>query len=204
MNRFLVVCLVGWLVAPVGAQPSESKPPPLTREQQEKLKERDRFEKEALQFRAEGKLSEAIAAAEKMLAIEREVFGRVHAEVAGSLEFLAALHAARDDFPAARTARQEVLAIKRKLLGADHWQVTDARIALDDVELLARMEPADRRRLAETGPLNEREHQLYQQGKTNEAIPLAQQAAEIYKQVLGERHPVYASSLNNLAFLYQT
>jgi CHAT domain-containing protein/tetratricopeptide (TPR) repeat protein len=205
MQRFLILCLVGWLVAGVaGAQPPEPKPGPLTKEQQEKLKERDRYDNEARKLHKEGKLPEAIAAAEKMLAIERQVFGNVHADVVGSLQMLAELHVAREDFAAARKARQEVLAILTKLLSEGHWQVTDARLALADAERLARLAPADRRRLAEATQLNDRMVQLYQQGKIHEALPLAQKILTIRKDVLGERHPIYATSLNNLALLYQS
>ncbi|MCA2718011.1 MAG: tetratricopeptide repeat protein [Microcystis sp. M169S2] len=45
---------------------------------------------------------------------------------------------------------------------------------------------------------------MYQQGKYNEAIPLAEQALAIRKQQLGENHPDSASSLNNLAGLYES
>jgi tetratricopeptide (TPR) repeat protein len=203
MTRLVVLCLAGWLVAVVDAQPPEpAKPAPLTQEQQNRLKERDRLQKEAEKLTAEGKLTEAIAAAQKMLAIEQEVLGNFHPDAVGSLQFLAELHEAREDFAAARNARREVLAIQTKLRGADHWQVIDARIALEDVERLARMEPADRRRRTEAEHLNRLVIQLYQQGKTREAIALAQKALEIRKEVQGERHPAYAQSLNNLAALY--
>jgi tetratricopeptide (TPR) repeat protein len=205
MKRFFILCLTGWLVAgAAGAEPPEPQPAPLTKEQQDKLKERDRFLKEAEKLRAEGKLSEAIAAAEKMLAIEREVLGTVHADVANSLQFLAEMHEALEDFTPARRARQKVLAIQTKLLGADHWQVTNARLALEGVERLARMAPADRRRLAEARQLNGQAVQSYQQGNTQAALRLAQQALEIRKEVVGERHPDYAQSLNNLAFLFKS
>jgi CHAT domain-containing protein/Tfp pilus assembly protein PilF len=204
MNRVLVLCMAGWLVAgTAGAEPPVPKPAPLTKDQQNKLKERERFEKDARKLQAEGKLPEAIAAAEKKLAIERQVFGDVHAEVVGSLQLLAELHEAREDFAAARKARQEVLAIQTKLRGAAFWQVTDARVALEHVERLARLAPADRRRLAEAAQLNRQMAQLYQQGKTHGALPLAQKARDLIKEVLGERHPDYAASLNNLALLYQ-
>jgi CHAT domain-containing protein/tetratricopeptide (TPR) repeat protein len=199
MPRILIVCLAGWLAAAAGAE----SPAPLTQERQEKFKERDRFQKEAEKLQAEGKLPEAIAAAEKMLAIERELLGSVHPDVAMSLEFLADLHEAREVFPAARKARQEVLAIQTKLRGAQHWQVTDARLALQDVERLARMAPADRRRLAEAGQLSSQAVELYEQGKAREAIPLAQKALDTRQQLLGERHPDCASSLNNLAVFYK-
>src|SRR2546429_4847595 len=80
-------------------------------------------------LRTAGQLAEAGTAAEKLLAIQREVFGNVHEQVAGALQYVAELHEAREEFGAARKARQEVLAIKTKLHGTDHWQTTDARRA---------------------------------------------------------------------------
>jgi CHAT domain-containing protein/tetratricopeptide (TPR) repeat protein len=204
MRRFLVLCLAGWLAAEgVRAEAPALKPAALTQEQQDKLKERDRYAKDAVRLRAEGKFSEAISAAEKVLVIDRQVLGNVHPKVAGSLEFLAELHEAREDFTAARKARQEALAIQTKLLGADHWQVTNARLALEAVERLARLAPADRRWLAEAAQLNDQAFQLYQQGKTQAALALAQKVLAVRKEVLGPRHFDYATSLNNLAFLYK-
>ena len=40
-------------------------------------------------------------------------------------------------------------------------------------------------------------------GDYAKAEPLFRQALEIRKRALGENHPDYASSLNNLAVLYQ-
>jgi hypothetical protein len=40
-------------------------------------------------------------------------------------------------------------------------------------------------------------------GRHAEAEPLYQQAMEIRRTALGERHPDYAASLNNLAGLYR-
>ncbi|MFN6309001.1 MAG: CHAT domain-containing protein [Microcystis sp.] len=58
--------------------------------------------------------------------------------------------------------------------------------------------------LAEAERLNQQVIQLYQQGKYNEAIPLAEQALAISKQQLGDNHPLTAASLNNLAVFYQS
>ena len=58
--------------------------------------------------------------------------------------------------------------------------------------------------LAEAERLNQQVIQLYQQGKYNEAIPLAEQALAIIKQQLGDNHPLTAQSLNNLAGLYES
>ncbi|MEA5594721.1 CHAT domain-containing tetratricopeptide repeat protein [Rivularia sp. UHCC 0363] len=56
--------------------------------------------------------------------------------------------------------------------------------------------------LAEAEKLNQRVVQLYQEGKYNEAIPLAERALAIAQKILGE-HPDVATSLNNLAGLYK-
>ncbi|KAM3100088.1 CHAT domain-containing protein [Phormidesmis sp. 146-12] len=57
--------------------------------------------------------------------------------------------------------------------------------------------------LQEAKRLNQQAFQLYQQGKFNEAIPLAEQVLAIHKRILGENHPYVDTSLNNLAMLYQ-
>jgi tetratricopeptide (TPR) repeat protein len=45
--------------------------------------------------------------------------------------------------------------------------------------------------------------QLYQEGKFKEAYPLAIQCRDLTREHLGENHPDFASSLNNLAALYR-
>ncbi|MEA5519009.1 CHAT domain-containing tetratricopeptide repeat protein [Limnoraphis robusta] len=56
--------------------------------------------------------------------------------------------------------------------------------------------------LKEANQLDEQGYQLYQQGKYNEAIPLAERVLEIRERLLGENHPHVATSLNDLALLY--
>ena len=50
--------------------------------------------------------------------------------------------------------------------------------------------------------LNEAGRGFYYAGLYSQSEPLFQQALAIYNQVLGEQHPLYATSLNNLASLY--
>jgi hypothetical protein len=107
------------------------------------LKERDRLRNETQRLRREGKLAEAIAAAEAVLAIEQKVLSADHPDVADSLGWLAALNLARDDFAAARAARQDALRILRERFGEAHWKVTDARLALEDVDARASLTVED-------------------------------------------------------------
>jgi CHAT domain-containing protein len=56
--------------------------------------------------------------------------------------------------------------------------------------------------LEEANRLHQQVVQLYQQGKYNEAIPIAERVLEIRERLLGENHPDIPTSLNNLALLY--
>ncbi len=69
-------------------------------------------------------------------------------------------------------------------------------------QVISQVSPQDK--LAEAERLTQQVIQLYQQGKYNEAIPLAEQALAIRKQQLGDNHPDTATSLNNLAALYES
>ena len=51
--------------------------------------------------------------------------------------------------------------------------------------------------------LSVRAHELAESGKISAAIPVAQRAAEIAKQDLGENSPPYATAINRLADLYR-
>jgi CHAT domain-containing protein len=57
--------------------------------------------------------------------------------------------------------------------------------------------------LTEAEQLNQQVIELYEQGKYAAAIPLAEHALAIREKVLGKEHPDVATSLNNLAGLYQ-
>jgi tetratricopeptide (TPR) repeat protein len=202
MSRWLalIVVLVG---LPLLAMEPPLPPKPLTEEQQEKLKERDRLLQKAKRLFDDSKVDEAIDLVEKALALTREVRAEHHPEVLKLCLSLAQAYEQQANFPAAKKHRQHVLATLTQLHGKDHWQVTDALLALEDVERLAQLTPTARRRLEEAGQLNRQAVQLYQQGKTREGIALAQKAVQIRQEVQGERHPDYAASLNNLALLYQ-
>ncbi|MGG6295450.1 tetratricopeptide repeat protein [Leptolyngbya sp. AN02str] len=57
--------------------------------------------------------------------------------------------------------------------------------------------------LAEASQLNQQVVVLYQAGRYEEAIPLAERSLYIFEQALGENHPLIETSLNNLAELYR-
>jgi tetratricopeptide (TPR) repeat protein/CHAT domain-containing protein len=199
----LVLVLGIGLTMTIPAPTGEPKPKPLTDAQKAQLKERDRLRAEADKLDRSGKLTEAAATLEKVLAIERQVFGNVHKEVAASLNWLAGIHEDREDFKAARKALQEVLTIRTQLYGAKDWRVTDARLELQHVDRVAKMDAKSRQRLRQAMASHTKVGQLYQQGQYKEALPLARQVQTTFRELLTENHPDYATSLNNLAELYR-
>jgi len=175
------------------------EPKPLTEEQKARLKERDQYEAEANRQEKAGKIPEAIAAAEKMLAIEREVFGNRNEDVVESLEMLARLHEHREDWAAGRKARLEVVSIRMGLYGKDDWRVTDARLGMAHLELLAKLDDPGRQKVRRAEALNDQVFALWSQGRSREALPLVRESLKLRRQVLGEQHPAYIQSLFNLA-----
>jgi CHAT domain-containing protein/tetratricopeptide (TPR) repeat protein len=181
----------------------EPKPKQLTEEQKARLKERDRLDAEAHKLAKAGKPDQIIALWEKKLAIEREIFGDVHEEVISSLAMLALIHRAREDFDAALKAWKDVLTMRTKLYGEKDWRVADTRLDLADLERQARMDDADRQRLRQAEALNKRAVELLEGGRAREALPLAQQELAIHRELLGEGHRHYATSLNTLGMVYK-
>ena len=165
------------------------------------MAEANRLAEESKQLGKSGKTDEAIGAAERGLAIKREVLGNDDLDVAACLQCLAALRETKEDFPAARQARQEVLAIKTKALGSEHWRVLDARVALDHLALLEKLSPAQRRQVAEAERLQQQVEKQYAARQFNEAMPEAKQAVAVRRELLGEKDPDLGTSLCDLADL---
>ena len=149
-----------------------------------------------------GKLDEAEALAVKALAATRELRGELHEEVVISLQILAGLQGAREDWAAARKTLTQVLAIRERRPDRKDWQIGDARRALLDLDRLAAMTRDQRRRLQEADRLNRLQDTLLRQGKYAEGIASCSKAVEIRGEFLGQDHPDYAHSLTTLAWQY--
>jgi hypothetical protein len=114
-----------------------------------RLEKRNALAWEAQRFRASGKLSDAIAAAEQMLAVEREIYGESHEDLAGALEFAAGVYKSAGSFETAQAKLQQALAMRERTIGKDHWLVSDARYALDRVNRLCELTADQRKRFVD-------------------------------------------------------
>jgi CHAT domain-containing protein/Tfp pilus assembly protein PilF len=177
-------------------------PPKLTGAQKKKLVERDRFLKDALAFEKAGKITDAIAAAEKMLAIERPIYGNVHPEIVGSLQILARLHERREDFDAAKKERQEIFNAQKKLLGPNDWRTTDARLDLQESVQLAKLNAKNRAELGQADQWLLQANAKSRQGKDREGAELADKAVALRTRLLGTEHRQTAQSIAMAGFAW--
>ncbi len=84
-------------------------------------------------------------------------------------------------------AAEELLDLRQKLQGEDHFQTVNARFAV--ANLRQPRTPEEARDLAEAVRHNARALTLKRQGKSNEAIPVAQTVIKVRSRLLGEKHP---------------
>jgi CHAT domain-containing protein len=189
------------LAARAGAQATEPKSPPPSAEQAEKLKERDALVPQIEKAQAENRLDDAVRLIEKMMALEKVIFGPVHLEVAGSLDWLGSVHAARGDTKASRQARMEALEMYTKLEGAKHWRTIDVRIAVERLDKVASFSADDRQRFAEAEQFLKQVRTLRDAKKYKQAIEAGLKANELYRKIFGVRDRQTLNSIDWLAWL---
>jgi CHAT domain-containing protein/tetratricopeptide (TPR) repeat protein len=98
---------------------------------------------------------------------------------------------------------REVLAIRRKALGADHWSTDDARHAVDDLERIARLPEEGRRAVSTLVSLGKKFNASKEQGRLSEAESLARSMLEICTRWLGKDHPDTARSYTRVAIVLE-
>jgi len=199
----LLLVVVGdtWAQSPGKEEP---KPPALTEHQKKQAEELKRLGAEYQAQTAARSWAAAAKTLEKMIAVQREFAGGVPTpETARLLGVLSQLCLRQENFAGARKAQEEEANIYTRLYGKDDWRVTDARLALDRITQVEKLDEAGRLQLQEANQTANRAIQLRMQGKIREAIPLYQQASDIYKKTLGENHPDHVNNLNNLGVLYE-
>jgi CHAT domain-containing protein len=173
-------------------------PARLTAAQREQLALCDRWLRRADARYAAGEIDEAITALKKGLALERAVFGMLRAATLPLLTGLARLQEQQEQFVEALAARQEHWRTLREYQGEADWQVQDALLDIEDCRLLARLEGKQRQRLRQAEQWNNRVVRLWQEGKSHEALGLAQKALAARREILGEKHRLTAQSWLNL------
>jgi tetratricopeptide (TPR) repeat protein len=195
MRAFASLLLVVLLA---GSSRAAAPPAQLTAEQARKLAQRNRWLQQANTHYRAGEIDQTIVAIDKGLALERAVFGHLQAASLPWLQGHARLLEHRERFADAITARQELLRRRQELHGHGDWRVIDARLDVEDTRLLARLEAKQRQQLRQAAQWNAQVLQLWQQGRSREAVPLAEKVLATRRAILGEKHRLTALSWLNL------
>src|SRR5687768_16975230 len=82
----------------IGSVQSLADEPQSQEDRQKLLVERDRLANEAQGFMNQGQLDESVSRLERVLELEKQIFGPTHEEVLGTWSLLERVHEARNDF----------------------------------------------------------------------------------------------------------
>lgn len=189
--------LVFFATQPVCGQPAAEGSGP-TAEQMSRLQEVPALSKEAMEFFRQGKLEEASTTYEQVLLIQRDAYGPTHERLLVPLNIVASLREQQGNFPAARKWREVRLAVCLKVYGPNDWRTVDARLAVKQFDRLDQLTAEERQQLIEAQRLNQKGLKLRTDGKTREALDVSLQSLELYKKLLGEQQPIYATLLFNV------
>lgn len=191
----------------------------LTAEQQQRLKSALVLEAKAAGLRLQGKPREALALAEQVSSIRKELLGERNPEYLRTLATRALLHITLGERSKAEPLLKESLELTKEAVGENH---PDFATALYNLGQLLR----DRGEYAAADPLLHKALELRREllgeshadfgtslhgvailcrrkGEFCQAEPLLQQALDVRRAALGEAHPDYSASLNSLASLYR-
>jgi len=97
---------------------------------------------------------------------------------------------------------EAVLRFREKHQGAQWWETVNVRWLLRDIQRWKHHTQQQQQEILRAYAALKNERRLYKEGKYEEAITLLVKASNSFKSILGEEHPIYAKSLNDLGVLY--
>jgi tetratricopeptide (TPR) repeat protein len=103
-------------------------------------------------------------------------------------------------FAEAVSPAEELLGLRQRVQGADHWQTANAARQVHFLRQARRLPVAKQATLVEAAAEMARALALHKEGKYREAEPLLRKALAVREEVLGKRHAVTAASCNYLAY----
>jgi CHAT domain-containing protein/tetratricopeptide (TPR) repeat protein len=166
-----------------------------------RLLERDQLSGEAEKHRAEGRFGDAITVGRQILAIDREFLSANDGNIETTLTWLAEVAESAEDWKQAEAFRREIVSWSTLHRGPDHWMTLMVRLALAKTTQIGSFPVETRRRLATADQFKAEALGLHGRGQYAEALKKAAQACELRKEILGAKHPDYATDLHNLAAL---
>jgi CHAT domain-containing protein len=108
----------------------------------------------------------------------------------------------RADFASARRTQSDLLQQLSSRYGERNWRVTDARLSLNNIDLLEQLSPEDRAQLKVADEQNREWDRLFAEHHFREATVPAMRVLAIRRKILGNEHRDTAQCLNDLGGAY--
>lgn len=150
---------------------------------------------------AERLARQAIAIRDRVLGSQHERSMEARGSLAGILESRAAQDVQREDFASARRRQQEACVLTRTRYGPGHYRTLNLQLGLNQIDLLERASPEQRRQLAEADQADRQAEKATQQGDLPAAVEAYDQSLRLRKAVLGDKHPYVAATLHSMGVL---
>ncbi len=133
---------------------------------------------------------------------QRPVTGKDEVRI-GELETLIAELRGQDRYAEAIAPAEEVVAIRARVQGEDHWGTVNSSWVVETLKRVAQLSDDDRALFEEVEKADAALWALRGEGKTYEALQLVQRQVSIRTRLLGGRHPATLISMSCLASLLQ-
>ena len=179
LTGLLVVAVVDFGVRVRAAEPAAVDRAPSDTQIQAAMAELKRLREETHRLSEQEKWAEAIASAEKVLALEQGLFGKTHENVATTLRYLSTLHQDRGDFSAARQTLVDAAAVLEQLYGPSHYRVVDARYEIANLDQCEQLTAEQQSEINKANALTDEALHLYGDGRWREAISSVEEAVDI-------------------------
>ncbi|MCH7726070.1 MAG: tetratricopeptide repeat protein, partial [Planctomycetes bacterium] len=174
----------------------------LSEAEKARLAEAQSLWQQAQQLIEAGKQDEAIAAARKIIAIERDINGDDRS-IEELLLFIVRIQIAQGDLAAIEKTRGQLLSIRTKLLGPEHWQTVETRSALEDVRLRQKLTREQLLEMKRADELHVQATTRFNEGNAKKGIEFELTALRIRQAVLGDDNLEVANHHGNVAFAYE-
>jgi tetratricopeptide (TPR) repeat protein len=108
-----------------------------------------------------------------------------------------------DRFADAAEAAGQLLDLRQRVQGKDHWETIETRVHLETFRKLADLPVGGRKAFLQSIRLEQQAGELEGKGQYQRAEPLRQECLDIVGKLLGDDHPVTAKGYNNLAEVHK-
>ena len=107
-----------------------------------------------------------------------------------------------EDWDSARKALQKVVDLQTRRFGTQHWQTTNARLAVAHLDRVHSLSPEQRRELTEANATFKLANDAKLTPKPEERLKLTEQCRAIYEKLMGPEAPETVTAITQLAIIH--